>query len=315
MYDIIGKRYWYFTVSLIIIIPGIIAMVYSLMTFGTPIRVGIDFTGGSLWELRFDQAASLSGVRDTLTARGLGDASIQNTVDNQTILIRTKPVSLEERAGVEQDLSKQFGTVTELRFDTVGPAVGREVTQAATLAAVAASLVFLVFIAFAFRRVPNGFRYGVTAVIAMIHDVFVCLGVFAILGLIFGWEADALFLTALLTVIGFSVQDTIVVYDRIRENVLRRRGEPFEQVVNRSLLETLPRSVIIQLTQVFVLFTLLLFGGPTTKHFVTVLLYSMFSGMYSSIFNAPELLVVWENGEIGSFFRRKFGKETARASV
>ena len=153
------------------------------------------------------------------------------------------------------------------------------------------------------------------AIIAMIHDIFVSFGIFSILGLVFGWEADSLFLTALLTMIGFSVQDTIVVFDRIRENVPKHRGESYETIVNRSVLETLHRSVVTQLTVIFVLFTMLLFGGGTIKHFVTVLLYSMFSGMYSSIFNASPLLVVWENGEIGKFFRRTFGGGTARATA
>jgi preprotein translocase subunit SecF len=139
--------------------------------------------------------------------------------------------------------------------------------------------------------------------------------VFSILGLVLGWEADSLFLTAILTMIGFSVQDSIVVFDRIRENVPKHRGESFETVVNRSLLETIHRSLVAQLTVIFVLFTLLLFGGGTIKHFVTVLLYSMFSGMYSSIFNASPLLVVWENDEIGKFFRRVFGGGTARATA
>jgi preprotein translocase subunit SecF len=315
MYDIIGKRYYYFAFSLLIIIPGIIAMIYSTMTFGTPVRLGIDFTGGSSWELRLERPADLPEVRSIFASHGMADAAVQNTGDNRTILVRTKPVTPEIRTAVEQELSSKFGTVTELQFDSVGPAIGREVTNSATIAVVAASVLILLFIYYAFRRVPNSFRYGVCAIVAMTHDVFVSFGIFSILGLAFGWEADSLFLTALLTMVGFSVHDTIVVFDRIRENVPKHRGESYETVVNRSVLETLHRSVVTQLTVVFVLVTMLLFGGGTISHFVTVLLYSMFSAMYSSIFNASPMLVVWQNGEIGKFFRRVFGGGTARAAA
>jgi preprotein translocase subunit SecF len=315
MYDIIGKRYYYFAISLLIIIPGIIAMIYSTVTFGTPVRLGIDFTGGSSWELRFEKPVDLTEVRAIFASNGQTDAAVQNTGDNQTILVRSKPVTQDIRVAVEGDLAKKYGKVDELKFDSVGPAIGREVTSSASTAVIASSVLILLFIYYAFRRVPNAFRFGVCAIVAMLHDVFVSFGVFSILGLLFGWEADSLFLTALLTVIGFSVQDTIVVFDRIRENVPKHRGESFETVVNRSVLETLHRSVVIQLTIMFVLFTMVLFGGGTTKHFVTVLLYSLFSGMYSSIFNAPPLLVVWENHEFGKFLRRAFGGGAARASA
>ncbi len=315
MYDIIGKRYYYFAFSLLIIIPGIIAMIYSTLTFGTPVRLGIDFTGGSSWELRFEKPADLPEVRAIFANHGLTDAAVQNTGDNQTVLIRTKAVTPEIRQSVESDLASKFGKVTELQFDSVGPAIGREVTNSAAIAVVAASVIILIFIWYAFRRVPNPVRFGVCAIIAMTHDVFVSFGIFSILGILFGWEADSLFLTALLTMVGFSVHDTIVVFDRIRENVPKHRGESYETVVNRSVLETLHRSVVTQLTVVFVLVTMLLFGGGTISHFVTVLLYSMFSAMYSSIFNASPMLVVWQNDEIGKFFRRTFGGGKARATA
>ena len=167
-------------------------------------------------------------------------------------------------------------------------------------------MVILAFIWWAFRKVPNSFRYGVCAIVAMIHDVLVATGLFSIAGLVLGWEVDALFLTALLTVIGFSVQDTIVVFDRIRENIPKRRGEDYETIVNRSLLETLHRSLATQLNAIFVLIAILLFGGATIKQFVAVLLAGLLSGTYSSIFNAVPLLVAWQKGEIGGFFRRLF---------
>ena len=220
------------------------------------------------------------------------------------MVIRSKPIEAEAKVAVEAALEARFGELTELRFETVGPTVGREVTRAAVAAVVAASLAILGFIIVAFRKVPNAFRYGVCALVAMMHDILVSLGLFSLMGLVAGWEADALFLTALLTVIGFSVQDTIVVFDRIRENVPKRRGEPYELVVNRSLLETLHRSLATQLNAIFVMIAILFFGGATIKQFIAVLLVGMLSGTYSSIFNAVPLLVVWQKGEVGRLFSR-----------
>jgi preprotein translocase subunit SecF len=188
--------------------------------------------------------------------------------------------------------------VTDVQFLSVGPTIGREVTQAATLAIIAASLAILAFLVIAFRKASHPVRYGVTAIIAMLHDLLVTLGIFSILSLIFGWEADALFLTALLTVIGFSVQDTIVVFDRIRENQPKYRGERFARVVDRSLLETLHRSLAIHLTALFVMAAILIFGGPTIKPFVAVLLVGVTTGTYSSIFNASQLLVAWDEHDL-----------------
>jgi preprotein translocase SecF subunit len=172
------------------------------------------------------------------------------------------------------------------------------VTRAAGIAVGVAALFILAFIVFAFRKVPNAFRYGLCAIAAMIHDILVTVGLFALAGLLLNWEADALFLTAILTVIGFSVQDTIVVFDRIRENIPKRRGEPFETIVNRSLLETIHRSLATQLNAIFVLIAILFFGGATMKQFVAVLLVGLLSGTYSSIFNAVPLLVVWETKKL-----------------
>ena len=158
----------------------------------------------------------------------------------------------------------------------------------------AASIAILVFLVIAFRKVPHPVRYGVSAIIAMVHDMLVTLGIFSILSLLFGWEADALFLTALLTVISFSVQDTIVVFDRIRENPPKYRGEPFSAIANRSLLETLHRSLATQLNAMFIMVAILLFGGATIKQFIAVMFFGLISGTYSSIFNAVPMLVGWE---------------------
>ncbi|GAB4542913.1 MAG: protein translocase subunit SecF [Anaerolineae bacterium] len=314
MFNIIQRRYLYFTLSGIVIIPGLIALIISTTQFGTPLKLSIDFTGGALQELRFEQAVQPAEVRQAFVDHGYGDTTVQTAGDGRTAIIRSKFLDSDEKAQIQAGLRDTIGPFEELRFEAVGPTIGSEVTRAAGIAVLAASLVILGFIWWAFRNVPNSFRYGVCAIAAMVHDVLVACGLFALAGLVLGWEVDALFLTALLTVIGFSVQDTIVVFDRIRENIPRRRGEDYETVVNRSLLETLHRSLATQLNAIFVLIAILLFGGATIKQFVAVLLVGLLSGTYSSIFNAVPLLVVWQKGEIGSFLRRLLGR-TARATT
>jgi preprotein translocase subunit SecF len=315
MFDIVSKRYYYFVLSLLIIIPGLVAMIYSTVQYGTPVRLSIDFTGGAMLELRFEETIQPAEVRQIFVDSGYTDTSVQTTADEQTVLIRSKPLDTEIKEIFESRLEEAFGPLEELRFESVGPTIGREVTGAATTAVIAASFVILAFIIFAFRKVPKAFRYGVCAITAMVHDILVAVGLFSLFGLLMGWEANALFLTAILTVIGFSVQDTIVVFDRIRENIPRRRGEPFETIVNRSLLETLHRSLATQLNAIFVLIAILLFGGATIKQFIAILLIGLLSGTYSSIFNAVPLLVVWENDELGSFFRRLFRRGGARTTA
>ena len=297
MFNIIEKRHWYFLISALVIIPGLIGMIYSSAVFGTPMRLGIDFTGGTILELRFQQPASPTTVRDIMAADGFPDPVLQTTSDPNTILLRTKEMDTTAKDKVEADMTAALGPVDTLRYETVGPTVGAEVTKAASIAILAAAALIIAYILFSFRKVPNAFRYGVCAVIAMIHDILVTVGLFSLATLILGWEADALFLTAVLTVVGFSVQDTIVVFDRIRENIPKRRGESFETVVNRSLLETLHRSLATQLNAMFVLVAILLFGGVTMNHFVAALLVGMLSGTYSSIFSAVPLLVIWETGK------------------
>jgi len=314
MFNIIQRRYWYFALSAFVIVPGLIAMIISLSLYGTVVKLGIDFTGGTLQELRFDKAVQPADIRQVFINRGFGDTSVQSSNDERTVIIRSKFLDDQAKAQAQTDLRDTIGPFEELSFQSVGPAIGGEVTQAATVAVIAASIAILVFIWWAFRKVPNSFRYGVCAIVAELHDVLVITGLFSLAGLVLGWEADSLFLTAVLTVIGFSVQDTIVVYDRVRENVPKRRGEDYETVVNRSLLETIHRSLATQLNAIFVLIAILLFGGATMKQFVAILLIGMISGSYSSIFNAVPLLVVWEKGEIGSFFRRLLGRPQRTAT-
>lgn len=312
MLDIVGKRYWYFAFSLLIIIPGLIAMGITWAETGQPFRLAIDFTGGTLLQLKFDtpQAFSSETVVRALEGFGLASNDVQvQTAGNDTLILRTRALDNTQKVGIEDALKKQYGNFTEQSAETVGPAIGAEVTERAGMAVAIAAIGILLYITWAFRKVPQPFRYGVCAIIAMIHDVLVILGTAAIFGLVFGWEVDSLYLTALLTVIGFSVHDTIVVFDRIRENQGRMRGERFERVVNHSILQTLDRSINTQLTVLFTLAALALFGGITIRHFVVTLFIGILSGSYSSIFDASPLLVVWENDEIGSFFRRLFGRQ------
>lgn len=303
MFNIIEKRRWYFIISALVIVPGLIAMIYSTVRFGTPVRLSIDFTGGALLELEFEQPVQPGEVRQVFVDRGYTDTMVQTTADERTVLVRSDFLESEVKMEIESALEDRYGPLEELRFESVGPTIGGEVTRAATMAVVTAAIVILGFIVVAFRRVPHAFRYGACATASLVHDLLVAMGFFSILGLFRGWQVDALFLTAILTVIGFSVQDTIVVFDRIRENIPKRRGEPFELIVNRSILETMHRSLATQLNAIFVMIAILLFGGATMKQFIATLLVGMLSGTYSSIFTAVPLLVVWEKGEVGQFLR------------
>ena len=310
MFNIVERRHWYFLLSAIVIIPGFVAMIYSIIMFGSPVKLSIDFTGGTLLELRFEEAVQPADVRQVVGEAGYPGSTVTTTADG-TVLVRTKAMDPESKAGILDALEGEFGAVEELRFESVGPAVGAEVTRTAGIAVAVAALFILGFIVFAFRKVPKAFRYGICAIAAMVHDILVTVGLFSLAGLILNWEADALFLTAVLTVIGFSVQDTIVVFDRIRENIPKRRGETYEMIVNRSLLETIHRSLATQLNAIFVLIALLLFGGATMKQFVAVLLVGLLSGTYSSIFNAVPLLVVWETRKLRGTARKAKAKAAA----
>jgi len=308
MFTFVQKRRWFFLFSAILLSAGVIAMIVSAAMTGAPLHLSVDFTGGSLLELQFQRAMSPSEVRAVFDEAGLADTTVQTARSEDDVIIRTKPMQVGTKDALEAKLRERFGDFTELRFDSVGPTVGRETTRAAGLAILAASLAILFFIAIAFRNVPNAFRYGVCAIAKMLHDVLFLIGFASLMGLLAGWEVDSLFLTAVLTVVGFSVQDVIVVFDRIRENITRRRGEPFETIVNRSLLETLHRSLATQLNGMFVMVAIIFFGGITIRQFILAMLVGMLCGTYSSLCIGVPLLVVWERGELGRFFRGLFGR-------
>ena len=300
-FNLIGKRYLYFLISLIVIIPGII----GLILWGLPLS--IDFTGGSMLEVKFEsgklpEPAQVIALYEDM---GFKDARVQTTSDS-SLIIRTRDMDGETNTKIVNEMQSRFSdTLTILRFDSVGPSIGKEVTTSAAIAVALAAIGILIYIWFAFRKIPNSHRYGIAAITAMLHDVLVVLGVQTFLSHFLGWEFDSLFLTALLTVIGFSVHDSIVVFDRVRENSGIYRRLPFEQVVNHSIIQTLDRSINTTLTVLLTLFALALFGGVTIRHFVIILLVGIFSGAYSSIFNAAPILVVWENREWNQWFKGK----------
>jgi len=299
--DIVGKRYTYFLISLILIVPGLI----GLLIWGLPLAV--DFAGGSVVEIRYvtGNVPSLQAVRDLYASLGETDAEPRSSGTNEMV-IRTKHLEDAKNTEILAAMQDQFETeILVLRFESVGPTIGREVTIRAIGTIALAAVAILLYIWYAFRGVKNSYRYGVSAIIAMLHDVAVVFGMQAILSHFLGWEVDALFLTALLTVISFSVHDSIVVFDRIRENSGRLRREKYEKVVNESIVQTMTRSINTQFTVFLTLLALLLFGGSTLRHFIVILMIGLLSGTYSSIFNAAPILVVWENREWKYWFRRR----------
>jgi preprotein translocase subunit SecF len=311
MIDIVKHRYLYFGISLVIIIPGMLA----LLIWGFPLA--IDFTGGNLLEVQFQDGnvPEPASVIELYASMGYPDTQV-TTSGNNVLIIRSKTMDEATVNKAVAMMGDQFGgQPTVLRSDSVGPAVGQEVATRAAGAVGLAAIGIMAYITYAFRGVQHAFRYGVAAIIAMLHDVLVVIGFEAIFGHFLGWEVDALFLTALLTVIGFSVHDTIVVFDRIRENSILQKRLPYETVVNNSIVQTLARSLNTQLTVMFTLFALALFGGITTRHFVLILLIGVLSGTYSSIFNAAPILVVWENKEWRWWFNRSKRPDNSQASV
>ncbi len=293
MMDIVGKRKLWFTISILMIVPGVLA----LMLWG--LKPGIDFTGGQ--EMEVTGSLNQSEVAEIVSSTGVKDVTV-TTSGSDRLLIRYS----DEGVGESQEVHKRVvevlaqNQIQETAFNSVGPSISKDITRNAGIAIALASLAIIIYIAFAFRNTPppvSPWSFGITAIIAVLHDALLVIGLFAILGLFFGVEIDALFVTAVLTVIGFSVHDTIVVYDRIREN-LRRYNKPFEQIVNDSILETFARSLNTSITVVLVLLAFYLFGGNSIKYFVLALLVGILSGTYSSIFNASPLLVVYNNWKI-----------------
>lgn len=305
--NILGKRYLFFSISTLFILVGLVIIAVD----GLPLAV--DFKGGTLLELQYS-SPNLPGTEEVISIYNNHDfeeVSVQtaaDTDDQQTILVIRSPFMDEQIKGeiVSQLETISNEKITINRFESVGPVIAEQVTQRAAMAVGIAALAVVIYITFAFRGITNAFRYGVCGILAMIHDVLIVVSLSAIGGKLFGWQVDSMFLTALLTVIGFSVQDKIVVFDRIRENSSIFRKLQFEKLVNHSIIQTLQRSINTQLMTVeFMLLALALFGGITLREFAVILLVGLFSGTYSSIFIAAPLLVVWENKEWKNWFKKK----------
>ena len=303
LYNFVENRRKYYIFSAILIGLGIAAMLYSYVTTGSVFQLGVDFRSGTRYEVRFTEPVMEEDIRDVFNEFGVNNPSViaLRGEDLQNAWqIRAEFATPEESQRIVDALDGELAPLQPgtTEVTSVSPAVGREVTRAAFLAIAVATVVVLFYIMLVFRQVPNSFRYGVSAVVAMLHDLLLIFGFAAITGVLLGWEVDALFLTAVLTVAGFSLQDTIVTFDRIRENIARRPLERYEKLVNRSVMETIHRSLATQMNAMFILVAILLFGGASIKPFIAVLLVGLLSGTYSSLFIATPLLVSWEQGEL-----------------
>jgi preprotein translocase subunit SecF len=306
MFDFVRNRRFFYLLSAILIVPGVISLALP-----GGLNPGIDFTSGTIMTIQFDNPVDQTQLRAAFAELNHPEAIVQASGDN-TFIVRTRPLQQaqqtdtgdlgnSERQQIEQALTNHFGPLQILNLDQVSPLIASEIVRDAVIAVAAASAFILLYLWWAFNKVTHPLRYGTTAVVALIHDALVVLGIFSILGRLFPGEIEleSTFIVAVLTVIGFSVHDTIVVFDRIRENFIRRSGEPFEAVVNHSLAQTLTRSLNTSLTVLLTLLVLMLFGGTTIRYtFVLPLLIGITTGTYSSIFVASMLLVSWHIGEL-----------------
>ncbi len=298
MFDIVGKRFWFFLISGVVILTAII----SLVTFG--LKPGIEFSSGAIVTVSFEQEVDQDDLKQELTSLGYPNALIQRTGTGEgDFLIRTHELTGEDKTNLEDSLADRFGHLSETEFNSVSPMIASETTQNAAIAVAVAAVGILLYITWAFRRMPKPFHYGTCAIIALLHDALIALGVFSILGGILGWEINLMFITGVLAVIGYSVNNTVVVFDRIRENLRKDVRVDFETVVNNSLVETLSRSLNTSLTTLFVVLALLLFVGASIQNFAVVLLVGIIAGTFSSLCIAPQLLVVWEKREWGRFIQ------------
>jgi len=298
MIDVVGKRFWF----LIITGAYLLFCIISLGYFG--LKPGIELTSGSLLTVHFTETVTEGDLNQELANLGYGNAIVQATGGGDFI-IRTSELSSEDKTNLENGLTTRFGQITEEEFSSVSPMIASETLRNSGIAIGLATVGILLYVAWAFRKMPKPFRYGACAIIAMAHDAVVALGLFAVLGKTQGWEVDLMFVTGILAIIGYSINDTVVVFDRIRENVTRGISLDFATVVNFSIVETLPRNLNIALAVLFTILALLFFVGASIRSLMVLMLLSVTAGTFSSVFLAPSLLVVWEKGEWGRLFRRR----------
>ncbi len=303
--NIVGKRRWFYLLSAIILIPSIISLIIPPSLF-----LGIEFTGGSTISVAFQEDVAEQDVRDVLSRLDHAEAIVQPSGGGEFFIrvSRLREGSVEQGITSEreiiQEAFEELAPISIMDVASVSGVVAADTVRNAFIAVVVAAFAILLYITWAFRQVPNPFRYGVAAIIALVHDVLIVVGIFSILGKAINLEVNAMFITGLLTIIGYSVNDTIVVFDRIRENVARLPAERLERNVNTSLLETLGRSLNTSVTLLITVLALLLLGGETIRNFLLVLLIGLVSGTYSSIAIASQVLVSWESGELGRTIRR-----------
>ena len=304
--DFVGKRFWFFIISLLVIAPGVVFLI------STPgLKPGIDFTGGSSMTLQFPDGSSLDqqDLRDVLAEDGYTESTVQN-MGGDSFFVRTKELDEEAKDNLVETITSSLSPDAQnllQSFDLVSPVVAQETVLNALWAVLAAAIGIFFYIWWAFRNVPSPFRYGLAAIVALLHDTIIVVGIFSILGALFEIEVNTMFLIALLTVIGYSVNDTIVVFDKIRENVLAYSNRPFTEVVNLSISETIGRSINTSFTLLVTLLALILFGGSTIREFLLVLLIGVVAGTYSSIAIASQVLVTWDQKSVAIPFRQKAG--------
>lgn len=316
MFNIVEKRRLYYILSGVIILLGLALAAYNTVQTGYPFRMSIDFVGGTIYEFSFDEALEEAAIRDVFSQYGDDSVTIQRlgSESENRWSVRGSFQEQQTTTDILNTLDELGGLNRDaLLIEAVSPTIGAEVARAALWATLVAGAIVAVFIVVAFRQVPHAVRYGICAIVAMFHDLLIMLVFTVLMSLLLGWEIDALFLTAVLTVVGFSVQDSIVMFDRIRENIPRHLGQPFETIVNRSVLETMHRSLATQLNALFIMGAILLFGGETIRQFVATLFVGLVSGTYSSIFIAVPLLVSWQKGEIPLLSHRDAGALEAEA--
>ena len=304
--DFAGKRFWFFIISLLVIAPGVVFLI------STPgLKPGIDFTGGSSMTLQFPEGSSLDqqDLRDVLSEDGYAESNVQN-MGGDSFFVRTKELDEEAKDNLVETITSSLSPDSQnllQSFDLVSPVVAQETVLNALWAVIAAAIGIFFYIWWAFRNVPSPFRYGLAAIVALLHDTIIVVGIFSILGALFEIEVNTMFLIALLTVIGYSVNDTIVVFDKIRENVLIYSNRPFTEIVNLSISETIGRSINTSFTLLVTLLALIFFGGSTIREFLLVLLIGVVAGTYSSIAIASQVLVTWDQKSVAIPFRQKAG--------
>lgn len=303
--DFVGKRFWFFVISSLVIAPGIIFLILA-----PGLRPGIDFTGGSSMTIQFPEGTSVDQkeLRESLGAHGHPEATVQK-MGPTMFFVRTKELDEISKDSLVLGLANSFAPNSDPQlllqgFDLVSPVVAQETVINAFWAVLAAAIGIFFYVWWAFRNVPRPLRYGLAAIVALLHDAIIVVGIFAILGEIANMEVNTMFLISLLTVIGYSVNDTIVVFDKIRENVLVFSNRPFPEVVNLSISETIGRSINTSFTLLVTLLALYLFGGTTIREFLLVLIIGVVAGTYSSIAVASQVLVTWDQKSIALPFRK-----------